>query len=79
MAIDLLYSYDFVIIRDHSLLIAGGGVGRFWETTWFFRENGGGISCRLQSIERGLWKIDCQCGEGHKNIAEPNRLSGGEG
>lgn len=25
MAIDLLYSYDFVIIRDHSLLIAGGG------------------------------------------------------
>ena len=27
MAIDLLYSYDFVIIRDHSLLIAGGGVG----------------------------------------------------
>ena len=43
MAIDLFYSYDFVIIRDHSLLIAwGGGVGRFWETTWFFRENGGG-------------------------------------
>ena len=29
MAIDLLYSYDFVIIRDHSLLIAGGGGG--WE------------------------------------------------
>lgn len=27
MAIDLLYSYDFVIIRDHSLLIAGGGGG----------------------------------------------------
>ena len=27
MAIDLLYSYDFVIIRDHSLLITGGG----WE------------------------------------------------
>ena len=53
MAIDLLYSYDFVIIRDHSLLIAGG-VGRFCETTWFFRENGGGISCRLQSIGRGL-------------------------
>ena len=55
MAIDLLYSYDFVIIRDNSLLITGGGgVGRFWETTWFFRENGGGISCRLQSMERGL-------------------------
>ena len=29
MAIDLLYSYDFVIIRDHSLLIAGGGLGDF--------------------------------------------------
>ena len=43
MAIDLLYSYDFVIIRDHSLLIAGG-VGRFWETTWFLgRMEGGSV------------------------------------
>ena len=46
MAIDLLYSYDFVIIRDHSLLIAGGagGLGDFGRPHGFLgRMEGGSV------------------------------------
>ena len=43
MAIDLLYSCDFVIIRDHSLLIAGG-LGDFGRPHGFLgRMEGGSV------------------------------------
>ena len=45
MAIDLLYSYDFVIIRDNSLLITGGGgLGDFGRPHGFLgRMEGGSV------------------------------------
>ena len=67
----------WALVRNWSLFISRGGEGKeggvFLKGEHDFGSIRGGISCRLQSINGGLWKIYCQLPGnqwGHKNVAQ---------